>query len=87
LGGSVVKPVKLYEKLQQSRHQVIAFRDFERLLVAFGFTRERSAGSHFHYSHPDVPWLLTVNPGRDAKRYQVRQFLDIVEEFGLGMDE
>jgi predicted RNA binding protein YcfA (HicA-like mRNA interferase family) len=83
----VVKPPKLYEKLQQSPNLVIAFRDFERLLLAFGFMRERSVGSHFHYSHPDVPSLLTVNPARAAKRYQVRRFLDIVEEFGLGMDE
>jgi predicted RNA binding protein YcfA (HicA-like mRNA interferase family) len=83
----VVKPAKLYEKLQRSPNSVIAFRDFERLLIAFGFTRERSVGSHFHYSHSDVPSLLTVNPGRDAKRYQVRRFLDIIEEFGLGMDE
>jgi hypothetical protein len=28
-----------------------------------------------------LPW------GKDAKRYQVREFLDMVEEFGLKLDE
>jgi predicted RNA binding protein YcfA (HicA-like mRNA interferase family) len=84
----MVKPAKLYEKLRQSPSQLVAFRDFERLLVAFGFLLQRTRGSHRAYKHPDVPELLTVQPkGKDAKPYQIRKFLDMMEQFGLELDE
>jgi predicted RNA binding protein YcfA (HicA-like mRNA interferase family) len=68
--------------------QIITFRDFERLLRAYGFEHARTKGSHRHYVHPKVPWVLTVQPDRkDAKRYQVRRLLDIVAEYGLSIDE
>jgi len=84
----VVKPAKLYEKLQQSPNPVIAFRDFERLLVAFGFALQRTRGSHRAYKHRDAPELLTVQPkGKDAKPYQIRKLLDMIEQFELELDE
>ena len=58
------------------------------MLEAFGFEHKRTAGSHRHYVHPDVPWVLTVQPdGKDAKRYQVRRLLDIIAEYDLSIDE
>jgi predicted RNA binding protein YcfA (HicA-like mRNA interferase family) len=84
----MVRPSKLYQKLLQAPGQIITFGDFEKLLRAFGFHLERTVGSHRQYVHPDVPYPLPVQPERkEAKRYQVRQFLDIVEECGLKMDE
>lgn len=84
----MVKPSKLYERLSRDPGQIIAFRDLERLLTAFGFVHDRTTGSHRHYVHPDIPWVLTVQPdGKEAKRYQVRQLLDIVAEYGLSMDK
>lgn len=50
----MVKPLKLYEKLQQSPNSVVAFRDFERLLAAFGFVLQRTRGGHRAYKHPGV---------------------------------
>lgn len=83
----MVKPLRLYEKLQQSRNSVIAFRDFQRLLVAFGFVHKRTRGSHKSYQHPSVRDVLTVQPvGKDAEPYQVRHFMDMVAEFGLEID-
>lgn len=62
------------------------FRDFERILKAFGFQLDRISGSHHIYKHPDVCRLLSIQPrGDKAKPYQIDQFLDIVEEFGLEM--
>lgn len=58
----MVTPSKLYAKLVQSPRQIIAFRDFERLLVAFGFVLQRTRGSHRAYKHRDLPELLTVQP-------------------------
>jgi hypothetical protein len=40
------------------------------------------------YKHPQVPRPLSIQPRRNmAKPYQLDQFLDNVEEFGLEMDE
>lgn len=67
---------------------VVTFRDFERLLLAFGFTLDRINGSHHQYVHPDVPRPFPVQPdGKDAKRYQVREFLELVETYGLHIEE
>lgn len=83
----MTKPSKLYASLRDDPSQVISFRDFERLLSAFGFSHRRTTGSHRHYRHPDVPDILTVNAGRDAKRYQVRKLLDMVDEYRLSLLE
>ena len=84
----MVKPAKLYALLQDSSARTVAFRDFERLLRAFGFVHERTVGSHRQYVHPNVPFPFPVQPSRkEAKRYQVRQFLDIVAEHELSIEE
>ena len=83
----MTKPARVYADLLISSRRPVAFRDFERLLAAFGFTLDRTRGSHQQWVHPDVARPLPVQPsGKDAKRYQVRQFLDMVEEFGLRME-
>ncbi len=79
----MVKPSKLYQHLLESRAS-ISFRDFQRILEAFGFTLDRTKGSHRQYKHSLVPRPLSIQPrGNMAKPYQIDQFLDIVEEFGL----
>ncbi|NLS27510.1 hypothetical protein S2M10_25060 [Sphingomonas sp. S2M10] len=84
----MVRISKLYAQLLNDPRGSVAFRDFERLLEAFGFRLDRTKGSHRQYVHPAAPFVLTVQPdGKDAKRYQVRQFLDMVAEFGLSMEE
>ncbi len=83
-----MNPGKLYERVLANPKGVITFRDFERLLRAFGFGLDRTTGSHRHYVHPLVPRPFPVQPqGKDAKRYQVRQFLDLVEAYGLHIEE
>ena len=84
----MVKSSKLYEKLARSPSQIISFADFDRLLRAFGFVHDRTVGSHRQYVHMRVPRSLPVQPtGKDAKRYQVREFLDMIEEFGLSIEK
>lgn len=75
---------KLYARLLANPKQSISFRDFERLLLAFGFELARTTGSHRQYAHPSVPRSFPVqSEGKDAKRYQVREFLELVEQYGL----
>lgn len=84
----MVKPAKLYALLMQSTNRTVSFRDFEKLLRAFGFEHDRTVGSHRQYVHPKVPRPLPVQPtGKDAKRYQVREFLELVEEYALKLGE
>jgi len=84
----VTKIAKLYSAVAANPGASFAFRDFEALLRAFGFVHERTKGSHRQYGHPRIPRVFTVLPdGKHAKRYQVREFLDMVDEFGLDIDE
>jgi len=77
---------KLYAALLANPHGSLSFRDFERLLLAFGFVLDRTKGSHRIYVHPHVPRPFPVQPGgKEAKRYQVREFLDLVEVYHLDM--
>jgi hypothetical protein len=43
---------KLYERLLANPRATISFRDFEKLLKAFGFEHVRTTGSHRQYVHP-----------------------------------
>jgi predicted RNA binding protein YcfA (HicA-like mRNA interferase family) len=85
----MTKPTKLYRQLVSSGGAgSISFRDFERLLRAFGFELDRTVGSHRQYVHPDLPRSFPVQPsGKDAKRYQLREFLELVERYGLHLTE
>ena len=63
---------------------VISFRDFESLLEAYGFRLVRVSGSHRIYRHEQLRRSLSVQPdGKDAKAYQVRMLLGMIDEFGL----
>ena len=74
---------KLYAQLIANR-TAMRFRDFRRILEAFGFTLDRINGSHHIFKHSAVSRALSIQPrGDKAKPYQLDQFLDIVEEFGL----
>jgi predicted RNA binding protein YcfA (HicA-like mRNA interferase family) len=80
----MTKPAKLYAQLLKSTNRSVDFRDFIAMIEAFGFENIRSRGSHRSYLYPACKALLVVQPkGKDAKRYQVREFLGIVEENGL----
>jgi predicted RNA binding protein YcfA (HicA-like mRNA interferase family) len=80
----MIKPTKLYAQLLESRNRNIAFRDFERLLIAFGFEHTRTKGSHQIWTHPALPRPLAIQRSdKDAKRYQIEQFLELVEQHGL----
>jgi hypothetical protein len=83
----MTKAQKLYEQLVRSPRSV-RFREFQRVLTCFGFALDRVRGSHHIYQHRLVARPLSVQPvGNMAKPYQIEQFLDIVEEFGLMIEE
>ena len=67
----------------------IRFNEFVALLEGFGFLLDRIRGSHHIFAHPGVTELLSIQPRKDgkAKPYQLRQFLKIVEEYNLELEE
>jgi len=84
----MAKISKMYLRLLKGVGTNVTFREFVTLIEAFGFISDRTRGSHQVFVHPDCPRPLVVQPdGKDAKRYQVRQFLDMVKEYGLKLEE
>jgi predicted RNA binding protein YcfA (HicA-like mRNA interferase family) len=66
------------------------FGDFVALVEAFGFNLDRCEGSHHIFKRPDIGTRLNIqNCNGQAKPYQVRQFLRLVEQnnLTLGDDE
>jgi predicted RNA binding protein YcfA (HicA-like mRNA interferase family) len=79
---------KLYAWILANPRASVPFRDFEKLVLAFGFTHQRTTGSHRQYAHRDVPVVVNIQPrGKDAKSYQIQQFLAICTEYELTLDD
>ena len=79
-----VRHDRLLAKLAAGHLQNVRFRDFEALVIAFGFRLARVEGSHHIYLHPDITEQLNLqNVGGEAKAYQIRQFLRLVERYDL----
>ncbi len=82
----MVKPAALLQRLLAGQRS-IAFRDFERILEALGFVLDRIKGSHHIYTHPKLARPFPVQPdGKEAKRYQIRELLELIEEYGLHIE-
>ena len=79
-----MKPRKVYEKILDGSRN-IRFEDACKLAKAFGFCLDRTSGSHHIFVHPGIPPNLNFQPDRNgqAKPYQLRQLLALVEEYGL----
>ena len=77
----------LWDRLAAGDMKNVGFAEFCRLVEAFGFKLRRVSGSHYIYSHPKVPRPLNLQSRRrEAKPYQISQFLEIVKEYGLTME-
>ena len=77
---------KLYTQVQTGRHP--SFYELCRLAEAFGFRLMRTGGSHHIYQHPDVAGNLNLQPdGKEARPYQVKQFLALIKAHNLHIIE
>jgi len=58
------------------------------LARAFGFRLSRISGSHHIFTHPRIPELVNLQDVRgQAKPYQVRQFMKLVERYNLQLED
>ena len=77
---------KLYEQMLRNKRG--KFADLQKLLIAFGFRVRPGRGSHEVYVREDVPEHITIQPnGKEAMGYQVREFLRIVKEYRISLDD
>jgi len=66
----------------------IRFSDMISLAEGFGFSLDRVSGSHHIFMHPGVRELVNLqNVGGQAKPYQIRQFLKLVEKYNLVLED
>jgi len=76
----------LLRKLATGALHNVSFRDFDDLVRAFAFVELRVRGSHHVYGHPALPEMVNLQDcNGEAKPYQIRQFLQLVEKYGLNM--
>jgi predicted RNA binding protein YcfA (HicA-like mRNA interferase family) len=86
MGGGMNKRKLLMKILSGSRN--IQFNDMVALVEAFGFRLSRTKGSHFIFTHPDISELLNLQEKNgQAKPYQIREFLELVEQYDLELGD
>jgi hypothetical protein len=82
-----VRPRKLLAKVLDGNTANISFTDFLRLVEALGFELDHVESSHYIYWHFGISERLSLQPRRsDAKDYQVRQLMGLIETYGLQLN-
>jgi predicted RNA binding protein YcfA (HicA-like mRNA interferase family) len=83
-----VDPKRLLVRIARGDLANVSFSDMQRLVEAFGFELRRTSGSHHVFVHPEVRELINLQNVRgQAKPYQIRQFLRLVERYALTMED
>jgi predicted RNA binding protein YcfA (HicA-like mRNA interferase family) len=86
-GGEGLNKRKLLEKVLAGPKNV-HFNDMISLVEAFGFRLSRVRGSHHIFELPQIPELVNLQEKNGkAKPYQVRQFLQLVEQYDLELGD
>lgn len=82
-----MKPRKTLARILAGSRNV-RFEDVVRLTGAFGFSLARKSGSHHIFVHPSLPELVNLQDvSGEAKPYQIRQLLNLVERYGLQLPD
>ncbi len=78
---------KLLGRLSRGELRNIAFGDMVNLIQGFGFNLDRVQGSHHIFKHSSITEMLNLQEvSGEAKPYQIRQFLRIVERHNLRLE-
>ncbi len=79
---------RLLRRLSEGALSNVRFADLRDLVEGFGFRLSRLSGSHHIFTHPDVPELINLQDVRgEAKPYQIRQLLRLVERYNLALED
>lgn len=79
---------RLLRRLASGAFKNISFADMKSLAESFGFRLDRVSGSHHIFVHDAIPELVNLQEVRgEAKPYQIRQFLKLVERYNLRLED
>ena len=79
---------RLLKRLAEGALQNVAFRDLRNLAEGFGFQLAHITGSHHIFMHPDIKEAINLQEVKgEAKPYQIRQFLKLVERYNLKLEK
>ncbi len=79
---------KLLMRLARGASANVAFADLCGLAERLGFELRRVSGSHHVFVHPDIPQLINLQAVHgQAKPYQIRQLMRLVERYDLRLDD
>lgn len=82
-----VKPRRLLARIARGDSANVSLEDMRRLVEATGFELARTSGSHYVFTHPGVVELLCLQEVQgQAKPYQIRQYLRLVERYALTLE-
>lgn len=83
-----MNPRTLLDRLAHGQLTNVRFADAQRLAEALGFELDRVRGSHHIYRHPTIGQRINLQAlGGQAKPYQLRQLLDLVERYALRLKD
>jgi len=75
---------KLLKRISSGDVRNVSFSDLVRLVEGLGFELTRITGSHHVFVHPNISELVNLQDVKgQAKPYQVRQLLKLVERYNL----
>jgi predicted RNA binding protein YcfA (HicA-like mRNA interferase family) len=78
----------MLRRLSQGALSNVRFEDLVDVAAGFGFELSRVKGSHHIFTHPAIPGLLTLQEvGGQAKPYQIRQLLRLIERYNVQLGE
>lgn len=79
---------RLLRRLAQGALNNVRFGDMISLAEGLGFRVVRTSGSHHILQHPGAPESVNLQEVHgEAKPYQIRQFLKLVERYGLTLED
>jgi len=79
---------RLLKRLADGALSNVSFSDMLSLAEGFGFRLARTTASHHILTHPRVPEIVNLQEvNGEAKPYQIRQFLRLIERHNLALEE
>jgi predicted RNA binding protein YcfA (HicA-like mRNA interferase family) len=83
-----MRPAELLKRLADGQLANVRFADAQRLAEALGFELDRVRGRHHIYRHAATGQRLNLQArSGQAKPYQLRQLLELVERHALRLEE
>ncbi|MGH3929632.1 MAG: type II toxin-antitoxin system HicA family toxin [Pseudonocardiaceae bacterium] len=79
---------RFLDRLARGDLRNVRFTELCRLVKALGFEERRISGSHYIFTHPAFPEILNLQQVQgQAKPYQIRQLLRLVERYALTLED